>query len=134
MIKESTGDVSRFHQLKQFAGPDLAFYNGHNPLALEAFQAGAKGWCTAAANLIPQLNLDLYAATRKGNWGEASRLFKMQLPLLEQLVQGGLPRTVLAGLRTLGIDAGMLRPPLLELAEADSARLSATLLSVLGEG
>jgi 4-hydroxy-tetrahydrodipicolinate synthase len=60
MIKESTGDINRLHRLVQAAGEGVAFYNGSNPLALDAFVAGATGWCTAAPNLIPQLNLDLY--------------------------------------------------------------------------
>ena len=40
MIKESTGDVNRLHRLVQAAGEDVAFYNGSNPLALDAFVAG----------------------------------------------------------------------------------------------
>jgi 4-hydroxy-tetrahydrodipicolinate synthase len=45
MIKESTGDVNRLHRLVQAAGEDVAFYNGSNPLALDAFVSGARGWC-----------------------------------------------------------------------------------------
>jgi 4-hydroxy-tetrahydrodipicolinate synthase len=59
MVKESTGDIQRMHKLQLLGEGQVPFYNGCNPLALEAFAAGAKGWCTAAPNLIPQLNLDL---------------------------------------------------------------------------
>src|SRR5271156_3491270 len=116
MIKESTGDVNRLHRLAQVAGEDVAFYNGSNPLALDAFIAGARGWCTAAPNLIPQLNLDLYAMIERGNLPESLAVFRKQLPLLQFIVQGGLPRTVAAGLEILGVDAGALRAPLAELS------------------
>jgi 4-hydroxy-tetrahydrodipicolinate synthase len=123
MIKESTGDVNRLHRLVQAAGEDVAFYNGSNPLALDAFIAGASGWCTAAPNLIPQLNLDLYTAITDGNLPKALAIFRQQLPLLQFIVQGGLPRTVAAGLEILGVDAGYLRAPLAKLSEDDKGRL-----------
>jgi|ERR1700677_3356864 len=130
MIKESTGDVNRLHRLVQAAGEDVAFYNGSNPLALDAFIAGATGWCTAAPNLIPQLNLDLYAAIQRGDLPGALAVFRKQLPLLQFIVQGGLPRTVTAGLEILGINAGALRAPLAELSEADKQRLKTILQSL----
>ena len=123
-----------FSSRRATAGSDAAFYNGYNPLALEAFRIGAAGWCTAAPNLIPQLNLDLYAATQSGDWDRATVVFEKQLPLLKLLVQGGLPRTVSAGLKELGIDAGPLRAPLMELSQDDAAKLGAALRSLLGQG
>ena len=127
MIKESTGDINRLHRLVQTAGEDVAFYNGSNPLALDAFIAGARGWCTAAPNLIPQLNLDLYASTEAGNLKAALAVFRKQLPLLQFIVQGGLPRTVAAGLEILGVDPGGLRAPLDELSKEDKERLKGIL-------
>ena len=50
MIKESSGDIQRMHYLRKELGENVAFFNGSNPLALAAFSAGAKGWCTAASN------------------------------------------------------------------------------------
>lgn len=127
MIKESTGDVNRLHRLVQVAGDDVAFYNGSNPLALDAFVAGARGWCTAAPNLIPELNLALYAAIESGDLPTALKVFRKQLPLLQFIVQGGLPRTVAAGLKLLGVEPGALRAPLAELSQADKDRLAGIL-------
>jgi 4-hydroxy-tetrahydrodipicolinate synthase len=127
MIKESTGDVNRLHRLVQVAGDDVAFYNGSNPLALDAFIAGARGWCTAAPNLIPELNLALYAAIESGDLPTALKVFRKQLPLLQFIVQGGLPRTVAAGLKLLGVEPGCLRAPLAELSQADKDRLAGIL-------
>ncbi len=127
MIKESTGDVNRLHRLVQAAGEDVAFYNGSNPLALDAFVAGARGWCTAAPNLIPELNLALYDAVQKGDLPGALAVFRKQLPLLQFIVAGGLPRTVAAGLKLMGIDAGYQRAPLADISEADVDKLASIL-------
>jgi 4-hydroxy-tetrahydrodipicolinate synthase len=131
MIKESTGDVNRLHRLVQAAGEDVAFYNGSNPLALDAFIAGARGWCTAAPNLIPQLNLDLYEAIQRSDLKAALAVFRKQLPLLQFIVAGGLPRTVAAGLKVLGIDGGHQRAPLADIADADKVRLAGILKALV---
>ena len=124
MVKESTGDIQRMHQLHRLSDGQVPFYNGCNPLALEAFAAGAKGWCTAAPNLIPQLNLDLYQAVLANDLTKARALFYRQLPLLDFILKGGLPTTIKAGLQLTGLEVGDPRLPVFPLAEAGRAQLS----------
>ncbi len=127
MIKESTGNIQRMHYLRRELGEDVAFYNGSNPLALSAFAAGATGWCTAAPNLIPELNLGLYEAIRTNNLQKAQELFYRQVHLLKFIVDKGLPRAVQAGLMLLGEDGGYLRSPLRELTQSEQTELKALL-------
>ncbi|WGO94418.1 dihydrodipicolinate synthase family protein [Pseudomonas viciae] len=127
MVKESTGDIQRMHKLQLLGEGQVPFYNGCNPLALEAFAAGAKGWCTAAPNLIPQLNLDLYAAVLANDLSQARALFYRQLPLLDFILKGGLPATIKAGLRTLGLEVGDPRLPVFPLDEARNSQLQTML-------
>ncbi|SFW60418.1 dihydrodipicolinate synthase family protein [Pseudomonas sp. NFACC04-2] len=131
MVKESTGDIQRMHKLQLLGEGQVPFYNGCNPLALEAFAAGAKGWCTAAPNLIPQLNLDLYAAVLANDLNQARALFYRQLPLLDFILKGGLPATIKAGLRTLGLEVGDPRLPVFPLDEARNQQLQTMLKQLL---
>ena len=124
MVKESTGDLSRMQRIAELSDGQLPFYNGNNPLALKAFNAGAKGWCTAAPNLRPQPCLDLYEAVRAGDGPRAEALYEEMRPLLEFIVAGGLPTTVKAGLDLLGQGVGDPRPPLLPLDDDGRAQLS----------
>lgn len=123
MIKESTGDIQRMHYLRKELGEEVAFYNGSNPLALAAFSAGACGWCTAAPNLIPELNIGLYEAVQNNNLDEARRLFYLQVDLLKFIVNKGLPRAIKAGLNILGEDGGQLRSPLKPLTNIEISEL-----------
>ncbi len=123
MVKESTGDIQRMHKLRLLGEGRVPFYNGCNPLALEAFVAGAKGWCSAAPNLIPTLNGQLYQAVLDGDLEKARALFYRQLPLLDFILRRGLPTTIKAGLRVQGFEAGEPRLPLQPLAEIGTAQL-----------
>jgi len=127
MVKESTGDIQRMHKLQLLGEGQVPFYNGCNPLALEAFVAGAKGWCTAAPNLIPALNQQLYQAVLAGDLKQASALFYRQLPLLDFILKGGLPATIKAGLALTGLPVGEPRRPVFGLDEQGRANLAALL-------
>lgn len=130
MIKESSGDVQRMHYLRKELGEEVAFYNGSNPLALAAFSAGATGWCTAATNLIPELNTSLYNAIQENDLAEAQKLFYKQLDLLKFIVNKGLPRAIKAGLTILGEDSGQLRSPLKPLSTTETEELKTILLKI----
>ena len=116
MVKESTGDIGRMHRLAQLSDGEIPFYNGSNPIA--ALAAGAAGWCTAAPNLNAALPLALFDAMQAGDLARARTVFHAQLPLLQFIVNGGLPVTVKAGLRLRGFDAGEPRKPLMPLGDA----------------
>ena len=123
MVKESTGDIQRMHRLHLLGEGQMPFYNGCNPLALEAFAAGAKGWCTAAPNLIAPLNLELYAAILANDLERARALFYRQLPLLDFILKGGLPATIKAGLRNTGLEVGNPRLPVSPLDDGACKQL-----------
>lgn len=123
MVKESTGDLSRMQRIAELSGGRLPFYNGSNPLVLEALKAGASGWCTAAPCLRPQPCIELYDAVRAGELDKAQKIYDELKPLLEFIVAGGLATTVKAGLDLLGAGVGDPRRPLLPLDDKGRTRL-----------
>ena len=127
MVKESTGDIQRMHRLYKATQRNVAFYNGCNPLTLEALVAGATGWCTAASNLIPELNLALWDAVQSGQMDAARTLFYKQYELLEYITRRGLPTTIKAGLKMQGLDVGGPRLPLQPLDAPGCALLKGLL-------
>ncbi len=62
MIKESTGDIQRMHKIYKLSNGKVPFFNGCNHMALEALNAGASGWCTAAPCLIGERPKQLFDA------------------------------------------------------------------------
>ncbi|EFV12642.2 hypothetical protein HMPREF9336_02504 [Segniliparus rugosus ATCC BAA-974] len=115
MVKESTGDIHRMLRIKELSGGSLPFFNGSNPLVLDALTAGAAGWCTATPCLRPRLCLQIYEAVRAGETERAQTAYRLLKPLLDFVVSQGLPTTIKAGLDLLGQSAGVPRRPLLPL-------------------
>lgn len=123
MVKESTGDLNRMRRIAELSDARLPFYNGSNPLVLDALKVGASGWCTAAPNLRPQPCIDLYNAVCAGDLERAQLRYDGLKPLLQFIVTGGLPTTVKAGLDLLGFPVGDPRAPLLALDAPGRAEL-----------
>jgi 4-hydroxy-tetrahydrodipicolinate synthase len=130
MVKESTGDIQRMLDLKELSSGALPFYNGSNPLVLEALLAGASGWCTAAPCLRPAPAIALYEAVVAGDTERAKEIYEELLPLLSFIVSKGLPTAVKSGLDILGEPAGVPRLPLLPLDAEDRTKLESILAHV----
>ena len=118
MIKESSGDITRMHRIVELGGGRIPFFNGSNPLAQPALEAGAAGWCTAAPCVIPGAVRRFYDAATTGDQATAGEVFAAMLPFLQSIVRLGLPTAIKAVLRHDGFDAGVPRRPLLELEDA----------------
>ena len=119
MVKESSGDIQRMHRIHELSDKKLPFYNGCNPLALEAFCAGASGWCTAAPNILRERPNELYKLIKNNNLEAARDEFYAQLPILRFIVKNGLPKTIKAGLNYLGFSVGIPRNPVKDLNSSE---------------
>ena len=127
MIKESTGDIQRMHKIYTLSDGKVPFFNGCNHMALEALNAGATGWCTAAPCLIGDKPKQLYDAVKQGENEKAKELFYRQYAFLEFIVSSGLAAAVKSGLALQGNDVGNPRKPLLPLNEQAQQRLQGML-------
>lgn len=124
MIKESTGDIQRMHKIYSLSKGKVPFFNGCNHMALEALNAGASGWCTAAPCLIGKLPKELFIAVQEGNGERAKELFYHQYDFLEFIVTSGLAAAVKSGLKLQGYDVGGPRRPLLPLDASKKEHLN----------
>ncbi|WP_010323831.1 dihydrodipicolinate synthase family protein [Marinobacterium stanieri] len=130
MIKESTGDIQRMHKIYTLSEGKVPFFNGCNHMALEALNAGASGWCTAAPCLIGDKPKQLFDAIKQGENEKAQALFYQQYEFLEFIVSSGLAAAVKSGLALQGMDAGGPRKPLLPLNEQAQQQLQGMLIKL----
>lgn len=123
MIKESTGDIQRMHKIHKLSNGSVPFFNGCNHMALEALNAGASGWCTAAPCLIGDQPKQLFDAVKQGDNKKAQALFYQQYDFLEFIVKSGLAAAVKSGFSIQGTQLGEPRKPLLPLTESAQQQL-----------
>lgn len=130
MIKESTGDIQRMHKIYKLSQGKVPFFNGCNHMALEALNAGASGWCTAAPCLIGEQPKKLFDAVKQGESEKAKTLFYQQYEFLEFIVKAGLAAAIKSGFSLQGKPVGGPRKPLLPLTELAQKELKGLLLDL----
>lgn len=127
-IKDSSGDLAWLGQAID-AAPDLTVLTGSDDVLLPGLALGTAGAVSAAANVFPELVVELYGAYDAGECERASAL-QSTLYRLRRAIDAG-PfmsgvKTALA-LRDLDFDVGGLRGPLRTMDADQRATLEAEL-------
>jgi len=132
-IKESSGDMTRVAEIMRLCGDKMTVLCGCDNLAMEMFLMGAKGWIVPAANIIPNLCVQLYElAAVERDVENARKLYNKLLPLFTMYeITGQYVQLTKAGLEMLGRSYGKPRRPLLPPTEEDKQRLKEILDSLL---
>lgn len=130
-IKDSTGDPDQGAHLRStFAG--LAYFAGNDHRVGEACAAAGAGSITATANVFP----DLVAAVQQAAWtgcdfSAAQSRLSAARALLDTCPLQPATKAALAGIA--GLPATAVRPPQVELTDAQQAELVAALRARLPE-
>jgi 4-hydroxy-tetrahydrodipicolinate synthase len=85
-IKEAGGSVDRVNQLVQALPPGFGILCGDDPLTLPFISCGANGLVSVAANLIPEVIVNLVRACLAGDFTQALTLQKQYYPLMRGLM------------------------------------------------
>ncbi|HEY6692733.1 MAG TPA: dihydrodipicolinate synthase family protein [Solirubrobacteraceae bacterium] len=121
-VKECSGDVRRIPALLE-AAPGLEVLVGGDDWALEGFCAGATGWVTGVADVLPRECVDLYEACRAGDLETARAIYFRLLSLARFDMTPKLVQYFKAAMDAVGFAGGPTRPPRLPLTEAERAAL-----------
>jgi len=135
-IKESSGDMTRVSQLMRLCGDKINIFCGCDTLALEMFVMGVTGWIAPAANMLPQLCVELFelAAIQK-DMDKAKKLYFRLLPLLTMFESTGqYVQLTKAGMDILGRPVGIPRLPLQPPTKQARQGLNEILDSLLATG
>src|SRR3954470_6571700 len=130
-VKECSGDVRRIPAIIH-AAPELDVLVGGDDWALEGFAAGAVGWVTGVADVAPRPCVELYEHCRAGELEPARAVYRRLLPLARFDMTPKLVQYFKAAMDAVGLVGGSVRPPRLELTDAEQAELGAA-LAVLRE-
>ncbi|MGQ9599729.1 MAG: dihydrodipicolinate synthase family protein [Anaerolineae bacterium] len=127
-IKDTAGNITKLADTVRLAGPDFQVLAGSAGFFLAALALGAVGGVLALANIAPEHSLNIYRLFQDKRWEEAADLQRRMIPVNAAVTT----RFGIAGLKAaldmIGYYGGPVRPPLLDLSEADRATLRAILV------
>ena len=122
-LKESSDNTRRITDLRNEVGDRFALFTGVDDLALESAVLGIDGWVAGIGLAFPYENQRLWELTREGNWDEARTLYRWYTPLLHLDVSTKLVQHIKLAMQETGLGAEWVRPPRLQLAGAERARV-----------
>lgn len=125
-VKECSGDARRIGQLLELRD-DLEVLVGGDDWALEGYAAGAVGWVSGVANVLPEECLALERAVVNGDLAQARLIWPRLAPLARLDMDPRLVQSFKAALDLTGHYGGPVRPPRLELDEDDMDLVKAAL-------
>lgn len=129
-VKEASGDFSLFSKARALCGDDLYFWSGNDDNTVPMMAMGALGVISVASNIVPQAVSDLCELCLKGDFKAATQLYFKYAELFAALFIEVNPIPVKTALNLIGMDAGDLRLPLVEMAPETLEKLKKSMLGV----
>ena len=117
-IKEASGDISQVAEISRLCGDDFAIYSGNDDQIVPILSLGGSGVISVLANVLPKETHDIVEKYLSGDVEEARKLQLSLNELVSSLFIEVNPIPVKAAMNLMGLEAGELRLPLVEISEA----------------
>jgi 4-hydroxy-tetrahydrodipicolinate synthase len=122
-LKEATGSILRTLELYEKCGERLALLSGEDSIVAPFLACGGKGVISVSSNVVPRQMADLVAAGLQGDFKRARELQLALQPLHRMLFIESNPIPVKRALNLMGKFGPELRLPLVQMTDANAARL-----------
>lgn len=126
-LKEASGKLEQFNAVVAAAPDGFLIYRGNDSDTFTLMSLGGYGVISVSAHLVAGQTRRMVEALARGEREEARELHLKLLPLVEALFWQPNPMPVKAALNELGFKIGKPRLPLVDLNDAEKARLRAVL-------
>ncbi len=126
-IKEASGNLGQVAQICRLTDDNFYVYSGDDNLTLPTLSVGGYGVVSVASHLVGKEIKKMITNFKEGNTEKAIEINKKLGPVFEGIFINTNPIPVKAALNMIGINAGILRPPLLELKDSEKKILKGIL-------
>lgn len=131
-MKDTSGDAPALTELLFGLQDQITAFNGWDTLTFYGLAAGAKGSIWGAANIIPELAVQLWEAVAvQGDLKKGRELWAAIWPICQFLESHNYPSAVKTGMELLGHKTGGVRKPF-ALLEGEAKEEFAVLLRTAG--
>lgn len=126
-IKEASGDISYAAKIRSACGDDLHIWSGNDDCTVALMSLGALGVISVASNVAPGAVAKLCELCLDDKYKEASELFCRYSQLFSALFIETNPIPVKTAMKFMGMDSGIMRLPLTELAQENIGKLTSAM-------
>jgi 4-hydroxy-tetrahydrodipicolinate synthase len=126
-VKYSFANMLRAAEYMKINNGKFSVLMGEDRLLTEVLAMGGDGVVSGNSSVYPEPLVMLYKAFQKGNIAEARKQEALATEVFNILKNGSNMAYFKAALKMRGIDVGHMRKPLLDLTEAELAKLQAKL-------
>ncbi len=129
-VKEASGDLKQIARIIELAGEEFSVISGDDSLTLEIMKLGGVGVISVMSNLVPDRVAKMVDSFRSGDVETAKRINDGLAPLLKALFIETNPGPVKMVMNWMGMAAGGLRLPLVELEPENQEKLRKVLVDM----
>lgn len=114
-FKDSSGDTSRFIDLRNAVGDRFVLFAGLDDVVVESVAVGAQGWVSGMSNAFPKEGETLFRLAKQKRYDEALALYRWFMPLLHLDARPDLVQCIKLCEELVGRGSAITRPPRLAL-------------------
>ena len=129
-IKEAGGDISLFVKTRVLCGDDLHIWSGNDDNTIPMMSMGALGVISVASNIVPKAVAEICRLCLDGKFKEATTYYATYADLFDKMFIEVNPVPVKTSLNLMGMNAGKLRLPLVDMDPANLEKLKVSLRNV----
>lgn len=118
-IKEASGNISQVAEIARLCGEDFAIYSGNDDQIVPILSLGGSGVISVLANILPKETHDIVEKYLLGDIDGSKKLQLGLNGLVSSLFIEVNPIPVKAAMNLMGLNAGELRLPLIDISEAN---------------
>ncbi|MBE7028873.1 MAG: 4-hydroxy-tetrahydrodipicolinate synthase [Ruminococcaceae bacterium] len=122
-IKEASGNMSYVMELAAKFADRFDIYSGNDDIIVPVMSVGGKGVISVLANVLPKETHDICQLYLDGKCEESRKLQLKLLDLINSLFCEVNPIPVKTAINLMGLNGGILRMPLYEMAPNNKERL-----------
>ena len=115
-VKEASSNIVQIAEIAELCGDKLDIYSGNDDQVIPVLSLGGAGVISVAANIIPKDMHDMCEKYFNGDYKGALSMQLKMLPLIKALFVETNPIPVKTAMNLMGMNAGILRLPLVEMS------------------
>ena len=129
-VKEASGNISQVAKIAALCGDSLDIYSGNDDQIIPIMALGGKGVISVLSNCMPRETHDICQLCLENKYDEAREKALKILDFTNDLFCDVNPIPVKEALNLMGFKAGPCRLPLVEMSDANKAKLLKSMQNV----